>query len=249
MAFKPRKIRLLMIILLTLMVLLAGPAFMLASGSVKYGSSWRNAPRTFSGEALDPAQIRDAVVQVYSARAVSWRGAFAVHTWVAVKPKSAPDYTTYEVTRWSGLRSRQGRPDASWFGNPAKLLVTLRGAEAEQAITRIESLLASYPYRRGEQYRAWPGPNSNTFVAWIVRHTPALAVGLPSTALGKDYLGGKLLAAAPSDTGYQFSAWGVLGLTFARQEGVEINLLGLVLGVTPSPGISWPGIGEISFND
>jgi len=234
-----------MIILLSLLLLLAGPAFMLASGNVKYGNSWRSAPQSLSGDAPDPARVKEALVQVYGARAVSWRGAFAVHTWIAVKPENAPDYTTYEVTRWTGLRRRSGRPDSSWFGSPPELLGTLRGEAAAQAIERIDTLTAAYPYSRPEQYRAWPGPNSNTFVAWIVRELPSLSIQLPALALGKDYLGDRLLAAVPSDTGYQLSAWGILGVMLARREGLEVNLFGLVLGVTPAPAIKWPGIGEI----
>ncbi len=219
---------------------------MLFSGQVQHGSAWRNASTTFSGDALNPAETREAIVQIYSARAVSWRGAFSVHTWIAVKPENATDYTTYEVTRWSGLRTRQGRPDASWFGNIADLLITLHGTSAQQAIKHIEKLVSSYPYARPDQYRAWPDPNSNTFVAWIARRTPALAVRLPSIALGKDYLDANLFAATPSGTGYQFSAWGLLGVMLAHEEGLEINLLGLVLGINPSSGIQWPGIGDLS---
>ncbi|HJY50644.1 MAG TPA: DUF3750 domain-containing protein [Stellaceae bacterium] len=45
----------------------------------------------------DPATTPEAVIQVYAARAVSWRGVFSMHTWIAVKPSGAPRYARYEV--------------------------------------------------------------------------------------------------------------------------------------------------------
>ena len=44
-----------------------------------------------------------------------------------------------------------------------------------------------YPY--ADSYRVWPGPNSNTFTAFVLREVPELRVDLPPTAIGKDYLG------------------------------------------------------------
>ena len=78
----------------------------------------------------------------------------------------------------------------------------------------------------------WPGPNSNTFVAWVAREVPELGLDLPPTAIGKDYLGPATFAArAPSGSGWQVSLWGLAGLTVAREEGIELNLLGLGFGV------------------
>ena len=48
---------------------------------------WRTASREPAGFAPDPAQTPEAVVQVYAARAVGWRGYFGVHTGL---PQSAP---------------------------------------------------------------------------------------------------------------------------------------------------------------
>ena len=55
------------------------------------------ARRDPTGLAPDPATTPEAVIQVYAARAVSWRGVFSVHTWIAVKPTAAERYTRYEV--------------------------------------------------------------------------------------------------------------------------------------------------------
>ncbi len=63
-------------------------------------SDWRTASREPAGLAPDPATTPEAVVQVYSARAVSWRGWFGVHTWIAVKPSHAKAFTVHEVMGW-----------------------------------------------------------------------------------------------------------------------------------------------------
>ena len=102
----------------------------------------------------------------------------------------------------------------------------------------------SYPY--ATSYSVWPGPNSNTFIAHLARGIPELELTLPSTAIGKDYLPvGQLFARTPSGTGEQLSLSGVLGLAAARDEGLEVNLFGLVVGVDlRHPGIKLPGIGS-----
>src|SRR5438093_10435833 len=60
------------------------------------GVPWYEARRDPTGLAPNPATTPEAVIQVYAARAVSWRGVFSVHTWIAVKPTGAERYTRYE---------------------------------------------------------------------------------------------------------------------------------------------------------
>ena len=109
----------------------------------------------------------------------------------------------------------------------------------------MEAAALSYPYRT--QYRAWPGPNSNSFTAWVGRAVPELRLDLPPTAVGNDYLGPlSFVARAPSGTGYQFSFFGRFGLLAAREEGLEINLLGLNFGIDPlAPALRLPGVGSV----
>jgi uncharacterized protein DUF3750 len=42
----------------------------------------------------------DALIRVFAARTVRWRGIFAVHTWIGVKEKEAANYTRYDYTAW-----------------------------------------------------------------------------------------------------------------------------------------------------
>jgi len=232
--------------LLLVLVLLAGPAVMLGRGGFELEGNWATADRSPAGLAPEPRRHPSALVQVYAARAFEWRGIFAVHSWVATKPAGAAHYTVHQVTGWRrpALASFTGRPDRRWFGSRPRVIAQLAGAEAAAVIPRIEAAVAEYPFRSG--YRIWPGPNSNTFTAWLGRRIPELQLALPATAIGKDYLGGRVFAPAPSGTGYQLSLFGAFGVLAAWREGIELNLFGLVLGVTPrGPALKLPGIGRL----
>src|SRR3990172_13444085 len=183
--------------------------FALLVGKAVIAQDWRTASQAPVGLAPDPATTLEAVVQVYGARTWGWRGSFGVHTWVAVKPANAGAYTVYEVIGWrlrwsdSVVAIHARAADARWYGNAPELYSDKRGAEAEILIPRIDAAARSYPY--AGEYSAWPGPNSNTFTAWITRAVPELEADLPPTAIGKDYLSGSLVGAAPSGSGRPFS--------------------------------------------
>jgi hypothetical protein len=213
-------------------------------------SDWRTASREPAGLAPDPATTPEAVVQVYSARAVSWRGWFGVHTWIAVKPSNAAEFTVHEVMGWrlrrtgTALVARNRPADGYWYGNRPELLADVRGAGVDDIITRIESAVQEYPYPG--KYHVWPGPNSNTFVAFVLRKVPELRVDLPPTAIGKDYLGWRSVNITPSGTGGQASLFGVAGVSAGIEEGLEVNLLGLTFGVDPkSLSIKLPIVGRL----
>ncbi len=195
----------------------------------------------------DPAAVSEPVVQVWGARTLGIKGLFGVHTWIAVKASGEPDYTVYEVIGWrlrwsdTALVARTRAPDR-WFGSAGELYAEKRGTGVDDLIKRIEKLAAEYPYAK--QYTLWPGPNSNTFVAYITRALPELKADLPATAIGKDYLGGRMFSSAPSGSGFQFSLAGLLGMSASGVEGLELNLLSLNFGVGPS-GLKLPLLGRI----
>jgi hypothetical protein len=69
---------------------------------------------------------------------------------------------------------------------------------------------------------------------------------MPATAIGKDYIGGRLFATPPSGRGIQFSLFGLLGVTASAIEGLEVNVLGLIFGVNPlRPALNLPIFGRI----
>lgn len=215
---------------------------------------WRTASRAPAGLAPDAATTPEAVVQVYAARAIRWRGNFGVHTWIAVKPAGANAFTVFELMGYqtrrtgNGVRTSERAADGYWYGNRPRVLADVRGPGAEPLIARIRDAVADYPYAKA--YRIWPGPNSNTFVAEVLRAVPELRVDLPATAIGKDYLGPRLVAITPSGTGAQFNVFGALGLLAGWEEGIEVNLLGLTFGVNPKRlALKLPMLGNVGLVD
>lgn len=212
--------------------------------------SWSDADWA-SAELLPLAENEpDAVVHVLGARVGNWRGIFAHHSWIVFKDANGGRYSRYDVVGWGRpVRENVRDVDGRWYGNTPVVLATLRGAEAEAAIPKIKAAIAGYPYASAGTYRAWPGPNSNTFVAHVVSNVPELAGGLLPTALGKDYRAAGFFAGdAPSGQGWQVSWSGVAGLTVGWVEGIEINILGAVIGVdVRRPAIKLPGWGRIGM--
>jgi hypothetical protein len=211
-------------------------------------ATWYTASREPTGLAPDPALFREPVIQVYAARTFGWRGAFGIHSWIAVKREGASAYSRYDVVFWGGppyVRRNFAAPDAQWFGTKPDLLVDRRGDGVEALIDQVEAAVKSYPYH--DMYRTWPGPNSNTFVAHIGRSVPDLRLDLPATAIGKDYVPlTSAIGHAPSGTGLQVSLFGLLGVIVAPEEGLEVNVLGLSLGVdVMEPGLRLPGLGRV----
>ena len=238
--------------------LLLAIVFPFAGGlTIAYGEWSGNSERRYqftgsSNQAPKPEQHSEAIVQVYAARAARWRGIFGVHTWIAYKKTDASHYTRTEVLGWgaryrdSVVYQRNGIPDQYWYGYEPELLADIRGAEAEKAIDRIEALAERYPFR--DRYKIWPGPNSNTYTAHLIREIDELVVDLPATAIGKDYIERVGFVSVPSNTGIQFSAHGLLGVTLALEEGVELSVLGASYGVDLfPPALKLPGIGRLGF--
>jgi hypothetical protein len=146
-----------------------------ASCATREGGSgpWWQSRRDASGQAPDPGATPEAVLQVYAARAAGWRGALAVHTWIALKRSAAP--------------------------------------------------------------------------AYVGRAVPELRLDLPPTAIGKDYLpGGAIAGRPPGGRGVQVSLRGLGGALAGWEEGVEVNLLGLTLGLdVKEPALRLPALGRV----
>ena len=153
---------------------------------------WRTASRESAGLAPDPANTSEAVLQVYGADAWGWRGWFAIHTWIAAKRKDEDFYTVYDVVGWRGssgqtvMGVKRDIPDRYWYGAKPRLLNAYQGVDAESLIESVDTAARSYPWKK--TYKAFPGPNSNTFTAWIAQQVPALKLKLPFSAIGSGYV-------------------------------------------------------------
>ncbi len=215
--------------------------------------SWATAPRHSAGIAPDPAQLaQTAIVQVYMAPTYGWRGFFAVHPWIIYKRQGEITFTRYDVVGWRApqvVQRNYAVPDGLWYGATPELLVDHRGEGVDAMIDDIEAAVASYPF--ADQYRSYPGPNSNTFLAHIGRQVPALQLDLPANAIGKDYRPlTSPVGVSPSGSGVQISLLGLLGASVGLQEGLEVNVLGLNFGLDfNTPALRLPFWGRWGFKE
>lgn len=215
------------------------------------GAGWRTADRSSIGLLPAPARNPGAVVRIFSAQTVRWRGIFASHSWIVFKPENGWSYTRYDYTAWGDLpiRANGFEPDGRWFGHKPRVVFAADGDRAAALLPKIEAAITHYTWRNAGDYRAWPGPNSNTFIAAIIDAVPEMRTSLPSTAIGKDYpYDGQWLQLTPSRTGIRFRLGGYGGLTVAWLEGIEINILGAVAGIDiRRPALTLPGLGRFGM--
>jgi hypothetical protein len=236
---------------LSFLVLIAMPVALSAARYWETArSEWWTADRSSAG-LLPPARARsDSLVRVYAARTVRWKGIFAIHTWIVLK-QGAGAYERFDLTAWGEpIRVNGFVPDGRWFGQAPSVIYAADGPDADALIPRMRAAIAEYKYRNLGDYRAWPGPNSNTFVASVLAAVPEIGVTLPSTAIGKDFpADGRWIALTPSRTGLRLSLGGYAGLTIAWVEGIQVNLLGAVVGVDPRrPALQLPGLGRVGLS-
>jgi hypothetical protein len=212
--------------------------------------SFREADWSSIGSLPPATDYPGARVLVLSGRTGGWKGVFAVHSWIVLKRADAPHWTRYDVVGWGNpVRINGWAPDGRWFGDRPRVVVDVHGAEAERLIPKIESAVKDYRFAKAGDYRVWPGPNSNTFTATVMRAAPELAAVLPSNAIGRDFRNGPYIGLTDSGTGFEVNLWGLLGLRAGWVEGFEINFLGLVAGIDiRHPALKLPGYGRLGFD-
>jgi hypothetical protein len=124
---------------------------------------------------------------------------FAVHPWFVLNKEG-------ELSRWEVGFSRKYKTEKSWgylyknrlslflgseslpfiykFFNKGELVGSVEGEIAQKMIDLIYDSPHTYTY--SNKYRLW-GPNSNTYVKWIIDNFPESGLKLPSNAYGKDF--------------------------------------------------------------
>ena len=156
------------------------------------GKDWHTASREAAGLAPVPSVTNEAVLQVYGADTWGWRGWFAIHTWIATKRTGEAAYTVYDVVGWRGyrgqpvLRISQDIPDRYWFGEKPRIIKEHKGEGVDELIDAVDKAAHAYPWK--STYKAFPGPNSNTFTAWVAKQVPELELELPFSAIGSGYV-------------------------------------------------------------
>jgi hypothetical protein len=214
-------------------------------------TSFRDADWSSVGMLPPATADRDARLLVFTGRTGRWKGVFSVHSWVVFKAQNATTWSRYDVVGWGQpVRSNGWAPDGRWFGDTPRVLVDVRGAEAERLIPKVKAAIAAYRYINAGDYRVWPGPNSNTFVAQILRAMPELGATLPPNAVGKDFRPLPYAGLTDSGTGLEATLWGLMGVKVGWVEGLEVNFLGLVAGLDiRHPAVKLPGFGRIGIDD
>jgi Protein of unknown function (DUF3750) len=238
-------------ILITFLALFAAPIAVSAAlyALSERAENWMIADRSSAGLLPPPSAKPEAVVRIYAARTVRWKQIFAVHSSIVFKERNAATYTRYDYTAWGEpIRVNGFVADGRWFGEVPETVFAADGADAEKLIPRIKQAIAAYEYRNYGDYRAWPGPNSNTFVAAIIDAVPEMRTTLPPTAVGKDFPYDRNWLSATA-TGFRATLGGYLTLTIGWIEGIEFSLLGGVVGLDfRRPALKLPGLGRIGMS-
>ena len=242
----PREI-LAWVFMVVFLVPVLGAAGVLAyRGGPTHWSQW---DRTVVSRMPAAASHPEARVLVMAGPSRGWKGAIAVHSWIVIKRENDESWRRYDVAGWgSPVRLNWWPPDL-WFGEHGNVGVDLKGAQADALIPRIEAAIKDYRYASSGDYRIWPGPNSNTFGATVLRAVPELGVILPPNAIGRDFRSLPSAGLTDSGTGIEASLWGLLGIKLGWVEGIELNVLGLVAGLDlRHPAVKVPGLGRIGVD-
>ena len=190
-----------------------------------------------------------AAIYVFSAMTGGFKGAIASHAWIVTKEKNGA-YRRYDKVGWGApIRVNNYPADGLWYSNRPRLVLHIEGDEAERLIPKVEAAIKAYPDGQPGGYRIYPGPNSNTFVAHVLRQVPDLGAVLPPDAVGRDYLGDGTFYALDADgRDLHVSLGGLAGVSVGARSGLEVNFLGLVAGVDLArPALKVPGFGAVGF--
>jgi hypothetical protein len=96
---------------------------------------WRLADRSSTGLLPSAPGHADAVVRIFSARTVSWRGIVATHSWIVIKDQGARTYQRFDYTAWGQpIWVDRFVPDGRWFGSVPEIVFAADGAAAERLI-------------------------------------------------------------------------------------------------------------------
>jgi hypothetical protein len=135
----------------------------------------------------NPPEPRELVVQLRCAK-VPWTS--AVHCWYVEFDPADDRWHRWEVWQEAGDGATDWghvRKDLMWSADgvgdgPSWVLTEWRGPEADRLHKTLNSP-QTYPYQ--QTYQFWPGPNSNTYAAWVLKQSE-VSYDLPVGAIGKD---------------------------------------------------------------
>lgn len=198
----------------------------------------------FSACATLPSDIGSGetfVVAFKSARLPSWMAwyvASAEHGWFDVRNESG--WSRVEILgRSTGvlvtpIDDDEARSDVRFIDRQAHVVNLYEGEAARVMGEQILAKAKLFPH--DQNYEPFPGPNSNTFIAWMSHEVSGLWLEQYGTAVGKDYPmnGWVKFGVTTTRTGLELET-PFLGVQAGLVEGIELHLACLTFGV----GI-WP---------
>lgn len=186
---------------------------------------------------IDPSSTV-LVKDVRIPKGMPWYSRFASHSFIDYRSDDSPTWRRVEiVNKSSGIKvydlTEEEVYQTSRWNNSVHLVSQSRPPNAAAA---IEEVAENYD---ASVYRAWPGPNSNTFTRAIMMKVEGLNGTLEHNAVGKDHTwhAGR----TPGGTGLELKT-PLAGTAVGLHEGIEVNLLGLTTGI----GI-WPPSVKVPF--
>ncbi len=133
-------------------------------------------------------------VQLWSARIPGITGLIADHFWFVIAEQSELiRQDRWEVWQtkdcggksWGHIHKNLKAYSDNVGSGESRLVQEWTDEEAQRLIMHIEKSGSDYPYKH--TYRYWPGPNSNTYVQWLLNQAN-INYRLDSSAIGKNYL-------------------------------------------------------------
>jgi hypothetical protein len=168
----------------------------------------------------------------------------ARHSWIIVNVPGAHQQQYRFELQISGEDPFQyfGTGDVAVHG-----IVHYEPEELDEVLSCLRRARREYDTQHPD-YFPIPGPNSNTIIDYLLRRCN-IHVELPATAIGRDYRGPIGASVTSRGSGVQLETW-VLGAKLGLEEGVELHLLDMPLGVHFwPPGITVPvNPGRIGFD-
>jgi len=153
-------------------------------------------------------------------------------------------YANHGGQSWGHVHRDLLTASAGVGGGPPRIEREWRGEQA-RAILRALERSPDYPYR--ESYLAWPGPNSNTYPAWVLRQA-GVSADMDPRAIGRDYHGRYGVGPTTTGTGVQAES-PLLGVKLGLKDGAEMHFLCFTMGVNVWPPATKTPFGRFGFSE
>jgi hypothetical protein len=182
--------------------------------------------------------VKSPRVQLWSATLPSALRIIAVHTWFNGFDEAEGRWRRWEVWQnrdaggesWGHVHCDLMHPERPVGGGPARCEWEWHGDEAERLLVVLKRS-PEYPERN--RYRYWPGPNSNTYAAWVLSQA-GIDYSLDPRAVGKDFLGAQGFGLRRDRGRVQLES-PLLGMHLDPARAIELHVLALTLGIEREP--------------